>query len=147
MTSLHKIVDACQDGTYAPLVARMPSGWAVMGVKQFLAGYCMLVPDPVVPSLNALDAEGRAQYLTDMARLGDAVIAATGAVRANYAIFGNQDPALHAHVVPRFNEEPDELRTNHPWAYNWAAAPEFDEAVHGALRDAIRSHLLTDKEP
>jgi hypothetical protein len=31
-----------------------------------------------------------------MAALGDAVLAVRRAVRINYAIFGNEDPALHA---------------------------------------------------
>jgi hypothetical protein len=49
-----------------------------------LPGYCLLLPDPVVPSLNDLDAEARAAYLLDMGRLGDAVLQATDALRMNY---------------------------------------------------------------
>jgi diadenosine tetraphosphate (Ap4A) HIT family hydrolase len=52
----------------------------------------------------------------------------TGAARINYAIFGNQEPALHAHVIPRYLDEPQALRTAQPWAYDWSQAPAFDRA-------------------
>ena len=43
----------------------------------------------------------------------------TGALRINYAIFGNQEPALHTHFIPRYADEPEKLRGSHPWAYDW----------------------------
>lgn len=112
-----------------------------MGQRQVLAGYSLLLPDPVVPHLNVLSAAERDRFLADLGRLGDAVLAATGALRINYAIFGNLEPALHAHVHPRYAEEQEAMRTNNPWAYDWAQAPRFDLQLHGPLRDAIRARL------
>jgi diadenosine tetraphosphate (Ap4A) HIT family hydrolase len=123
------------------MIARLASGWAVFGESQFLRGYALLLPDPVVPHLNALAAAARAQFLGDMALLGDAVLAATGALRINYAIFGNQEPALHAHVVPRYANESAELKSAHPWAYDWAAAPPFNPTENAQLRAAVREKL------
>jgi diadenosine tetraphosphate (Ap4A) HIT family hydrolase len=141
MTAIHRIVEACRAGAEPALVARLASGWVVMGQRQVLAGYCLLLPDPVVPHLNALGAPERDRFMADLGRVGDAVLAATGAVRVNYAIFGNLEPALHAHVHPRYADEPDAMRTQNPWAYDWAKADAFNEAMHGALRDAIRARL------
>jgi catechol 2,3-dioxygenase-like lactoylglutathione lyase family enzyme/diadenosine tetraphosphate (Ap4A) HIT family hydrolase len=141
MTAIHRMVEACRAGAEPALVARMESGWAVMGQRQVLAGYCLLVPDPVVPHLNALSAPGRDRFLSDLGALGDAVLSATKALRINYAIFGNLEPALHAHVHPRFADEPEAMRTSNPWAYDWTSAPAFDLAVHSQLRDSIRRHL------
>jgi diadenosine tetraphosphate (Ap4A) HIT family hydrolase len=107
------------------VIARLFSGWAVFGERQFVRGYALLLPDPVVPNLNALGARERIAFLSDMSRLGDALLKVTGAVRINYAIFGNQEPALHAHVIPRYTDEPEPLRTAQPWAYDWGAAPPF----------------------
>ncbi len=76
-----------------------------------------------------------------MARIGDALLAVTAAVRINYAIFGNLEPALHAHIVPRYADEPAALRTQHPWAYDWNAAPPFDPGSCGALAAALRGEL------
>lgn len=142
-TAIHRRVAACRAGSDPTLIARLPSGWAVMGDPQVLAGYCLLLPDPVVPDLNALGSGERDQFLADMARLGDAVLKATGALRINYAIFGNLEPALHAHVFPRFANEPEGLRTAHPWTYDWNAAARFSAAHHEGLLAAIRSQLLS----
>ena len=73
----------------------------------------------------------------------DGYVSDSGASRINYAILGNQEPALHAHVIPRFADEPDKLRTSHPWAYNWEAAPLFERAAFqvlavGLLRELTR---------
>jgi diadenosine tetraphosphate (Ap4A) HIT family hydrolase len=139
-TAIHHLVDACRGGSEL-VVARLRSGWAVMGERQVLPGYCLLLPDPVVPHLNALEPSARDLFMSDLGRLGDAVLAATSAVRINYAIFGNLEPALHAHVHPRYAYEPPAMRTNNPWAYDWSEAPSFDVAAHAAVRDAIRREL------
>ena len=141
MTAIHRIVEACRAGAEPALVARMVSGWVVMGQRQVLSGYCLLLPDPVVPHLNALAPAARDRFMADLGRLGEAVQAATGALRINYAIFGNLEPALHAHVHPRYADEPEGMRTQNPWAYDWSSAHAFNEAMHGALRDAIRARL------
>jgi diadenosine tetraphosphate (Ap4A) HIT family hydrolase len=140
MTAIHRLVEAARAGDPS-VIARLPSGWAVMGQRQVLRGYCLLLPDPVVPDLNALDSAMRDRFMCDFARLGQAVKEATGAIRINYAIFGNLEPALHAHVHPRFADEPAEFSTQNPWAYDWSQAPMFSPELHGALRDAIRAHL------
>jgi diadenosine tetraphosphate (Ap4A) HIT family hydrolase len=85
----------------------------------------------------------RAQFLADMAVLGDAVLAVTGALRVNYAMYGNLAPALHAHVFPRYADEPEFARTGHPWVYDWSAAPAFDLDAHGMLLAALKLALLT----
>ena len=140
-TAIHRQVESCRRGDDPTVITRMRSGWAVMGRKQVLKGYCLLLPDPVVPHLNALSARDRDQFMAELGLLGDAVLAVTGALRINYAIFGNLEPALHAHVHPRYSDEPIEMRTNNPWAYDWTQAPRFDLQLHGPLRDAIRARL------
>jgi diadenosine tetraphosphate (Ap4A) HIT family hydrolase len=141
-TAIHKMVEACRTEAHAPLIARMSSGWAVMGNSQFLRGYSLLLPDPVVPHLNSMDAWTRDRFLSDMGRLGDAVLRATGALRINYAMFGNVEPALHAHVIPRYTDEAEAMRTAHPWAYDWNAAPRFALPECGVLLGKIRESLL-----
>jgi len=126
-TIIHQRVQLCRDGGFEKCIAKMPSGWAVMGDVQFLPGYCLLLPDPVV--------------LTDMTRLGDAVLAATNAVRINYEMLGNLEPALHAHVFPRFNDEVAELKTSPVWFYDWKNAPQFNITSHQTLMSSIKNEL------
>lgn len=140
-TAIHRRVDALRAGSDRGFIARLASGWAVMGERQVLPGYCLLLPDPVVPTLQALTGAGRAQFLMDMAALGDAVQKVTHALRINYAILGNLEPALHAHVIPRYQHEPAEYLTTHPWAYDWNAAPAYDPEQHRELRNRIHAAL------
>lgn len=140
-TAIHRRVDALRAGRDPTFVARLASGWAVMGERQVLPGYCLLLPDPVVPTLNALAGGERSAFLADMAALGDAVLAVTHAIRINYAIFGNQDPALHAHVIPRYHDEPAPFAAAHPFAYDWEQAPAFEAERHRELRDRIHAAL------
>ena len=142
-TAIHGLVDRCRSGVQPGLIARLPSGWAVMGERQVFRGYCLLLPDPVAPHLNALPVAARSRFLADMARVGDALLEVTGALRINYAMFGNVEPALHAHLFPRYADEPDGTRTAQPFALNWAEAPEFSVAGCGELRDRLRALLVT----
>jgi diadenosine tetraphosphate (Ap4A) HIT family hydrolase len=135
------MVDLCRAGQYSAMVARMPSGWVVMGERQVFVGYCLLLPDPVVPHLNSLRGADRGQFLSDMALLGDALVASTGALRINYAMFGNVEPALHAHVFPRYADEPAGTRTAHPWALDWSLAPAYSDNSYGDLRRRIAACL------
>lgn len=139
MKTIQDFVEECRSGALDRMIAKMPSGWAVMGDPQVLPGYCLLYPDPVPKDLNS--CPDRDLFLADMARLGDAVLKATGAARINYEILGNLDPALHAHVVPRYSNEVEELRSKPVWFYDWPSSPAFDPTVHGELLQAIRERL------
>lgn len=139
-------VELARRGANEAVIGRLPSGWAVVGDVQFLPGYCLLLADPVVASLNDLDEVRRAEFLRDMARLGDAILRVTSAERINYEILGNSEPELHAHLFPRYWSEPPELRRLPAWFYDWAGAPRYDPAAHAELRNALRSALLDDAQ-
>jgi diadenosine tetraphosphate (Ap4A) HIT family hydrolase len=141
VTLIHTWVERCRAGDYAPAVARMPSGWVIMGERQVLPGYCLLLPDPLVPHLNALPSPARDRFLADMARVGDALLRVTSALRINYALYGNVEPALHAHVFPRFADEPAATRTAQPWALDWNRAPAWSAAEYGDLQRLIAAEL------
>jgi diadenosine tetraphosphate (Ap4A) HIT family hydrolase len=138
-TAIHRRVAALRAGTEPASIARLASGWLVLGDPQVIRGYCLLLPDPVVPDLNALAAGPRATFLADMTAAGDVLKEVLGATRINYAIYGNLEPALHAHLFPRRGDEPAALVTAQPWAWDWGAAPRFDPALHGALLARLRA--------
>jgi diadenosine tetraphosphate (Ap4A) HIT family hydrolase len=140
-TAIHAMVERCRAGDFPAAVVRLRSGWVVMGERQVLTGYCLLLPDPVVPHLNALPSDLRGQFLSDMALIGDALMAVTVATRINYALFGNVEPALHAHIFPRHAAEPEATRSAQPWALDWNAAPAYSEAVHAELRGRIAAGI------
>ena len=138
-------LEALSRGENPRFVARVPSGWVELASNQFRRGYCLLLADPLVPSLNDANESVRAQFLLDMARVGDAVRAATGAVRCNYGIYGNLDPFLHAHIVPRFADEPEAERTLPPLSLPVSVREEpstvFDPERDRELVEGIRRSL------
>jgi diadenosine tetraphosphate (Ap4A) HIT family hydrolase len=149
-TLIHERVQAARAGTNPTVICRMPSGWAVLCDVQFLRGYSLLLPDPVVPDLNALDQDKRAEYLLDMTILGDALLAVTGAYRINYEILGNLDAALHAHVIPRYMTEPEEMRRRPAFFYDrdYRNSVKFDyerdKALIEQIAQAVRQYRQVD---
>lgn len=139
-------LQALREGKNPRLVARVPSGWVELAPFGFRRGYCLLLADPLVASLDDASEEVQAGFLRDMARLGGAVRAATGAVRCNYSIYGNLDPFLHAHVVPRFLDEPEDERTSPPLSLPLTVrenpAVAFDAERDRELMERIRRALL-----
>ena len=125
-TLIHRRVEMAREGKNETVICRVPSGWAVLADVQFLRGYSLLLPDPVVFDLNVLSLADRMAFLQDMAIIGDALLELTGAMRMNYDILGNGEPALHVHIFPRYEDEPDEFRRGPAFFYDWGKAPKFD---------------------
>jgi diadenosine tetraphosphate (Ap4A) HIT family hydrolase len=140
-TLIHRRVRECRAGTNPKSIARLHSGWVVLGDVQFVRGYSLLLPDPVVPDLNALSHADRRTLLFEASVVGDALLEITKAARINYEILGNLDPALHVHVFPRFADEPEDLRTRPVWFYDWNAAPAFDAQRDAPLMERVRAYL------
>lgn len=146
-TAIHRMINDARVGRNPRVISRMASGWAVLGERQIMQGYSLLLPDPVVPHLNALSLAERIQFLRDMSILGDAVLQVTKAVRINYEMLGNLEPALHAHVIPRYgNAEPPALCTRPIWFYDWEQAPFFDATRDGDLIRKIEACLKSMNE-
>ena len=140
-TLVHRRVEAAGNGENPTVICRVRSGWAVLGDNQILRGYSLLLPDPVVPDLNALPEAERMQFCSDMIHLGDALLEVTDAYRINYAVLGNLDPALHAHVTPRYLDEDEDKRQAYGRYENEAALP-FDLERDRGLMEAIKTVLV-----
>src|SRR5579875_1704530 len=129
---------AAERGVNPLVLARLPSGFAVIGDTQFLPGYCLLLASPRVGELDDLPYGRRLDFLRDMSLLGEAVRQVCRPIRMNYEIFGNADPFLHAHVLPRYSWEPLENLhapvSHYPREQRLAPEHIFSEGVHGALK-------------
>ena len=135
-------VEAARRGQNQFVICRMKSGWLVIGDVQPLPGYCVLLADPVVDSINAMEQAQRIQYSLDVIRAGDALLAVTDAYRINYETLGNSEPALHIHIIPRYRAEPDDKRGRVAWlVYDWKTARQFDPVQDGLFVERMRAHL------
>jgi diadenosine tetraphosphate (Ap4A) HIT family hydrolase len=116
-TLIHERVRLAQRAENPTVICPVPSGWVVLGDNQTIRGYTLLLSDPVVPDLNCLSLARRGAFLRDMSIVGDALLEVTGAYLVNYAVLGNTDNELHAHIHPRQEDEPDDKRRSGTWAY------------------------------
>ena len=141
-TAIHKKIRLADAGELPSAIIKLKSGWLIAGDVQVLQGYCVLMNAPVARDLNALNESQRIQYSLDMAAAGDALLEVRGAYRINYETWGNLDPALHTHIVPRFQDEPDSQRVLPPrQAYDWPNSRPFDPALDGPWMKAVREFL------
>jgi diadenosine tetraphosphate (Ap4A) HIT family hydrolase len=141
-------VEAARRGENPYVIAQMASGWLVIGDVQPLAGYSLLLADPVVESVNALGETARTRYWLDVSRIGDALLKVTGAWRINYETWCNQEPSLHTHITPRYLSEADaDRRRPACTAYDWATSRPFDAAIDGAFMERMRAALMEVEPP
>ncbi|MGZ3601119.1 MAG: hypothetical protein ACXWQ5_15740 [Ktedonobacterales bacterium] len=139
-------VGAARRGEHPLILAPMPSGYAVLGDTQFLPGYCVLLASPRVEGLNDLMLEQRREFLLEMALLGDAVMAVCQPERIDYAIMGDADHFLQAHVHARYDWEPEEYRNSSAFSYpreRWTdPAYQYSEERHGELQAMLSDMVL-----
>jgi diadenosine tetraphosphate (Ap4A) HIT family hydrolase len=140
-------VGSAHRGENPMVMARMRSGFAVIGDTQHLPGYSLLLcEDASVDHLTDLPRDRRQTFLLDMTLLGEAIEHACrplGLRRINYEVLGNSLPLLHAHVHARYEWEPPELIGGPVWRYPGAVRNDaaYDNREHGELRETIRTEL------
>jgi diadenosine tetraphosphate (Ap4A) HIT family hydrolase len=136
---------AFEQGTNPMVIAKMKSGFAVIGDTQFLPGYCLLIAYPKVDQLHDLPQEKREEYLSDMSLLGEAVQSVCNPRRVNYSILGNTDPFLHTHVFPRYDWEPEVAKRYPVWRYpneKWTNDEyQYNDEKHRQLKEQLINTL------
>ncbi len=138
---------AAERGENPTVLARLRTGWAVIGDTQHLPGYCLLLNAGQADHLTDLPRAVRAEFLLDVSLLGEAVRTVCSAHdrafrRVNYEVLGNSWPHLHAHVHPRYEWEPDEFRNRPVWTYPDRKDPRHRLGDrHAALRDYLAAEL------
>jgi diadenosine tetraphosphate (Ap4A) HIT family hydrolase len=143
MNLIEQRVQTAREGRNPYVICRLPSSWLVIGDVQPVKGYCLLLADPVCESANSLSNNERNQFCLDMIRVGDALLEVTGAHRINYEIYGNSVPALHAHITPRYPNEPSwKLTLPAALAHPKFLARRFDPGKDGQFVEAMKVLLV-----
>ncbi|MFB9235992.1 diadenosine tetraphosphate hydrolase [Plantactinospora siamensis] len=142
-------IGAALRGANPTVLARLSSGFAVIGDTQFLPGYCVLLTDdPGINRLLDLPRAGRLAFLADMDLVGEAVQRVCARRdpafrRVNYSILGNLDAYLHAHIHARYDWEPPDLVTGPVFSY--PRATRLDPAAQlGPRHDDLRRELAAE---
>ncbi|MFD7915146.1 HIT family protein [Streptomyces sp. NPDC059752] len=146
----HDRLGAAERGENPTVLARMQTGWAVIGDTQHLPGYCLLLYAGEANHLTDLPRAERARFLLDLSLLGEAVERVCGKRdpayrRLNYEVLGNSWEHLHGHVHPRYHWEPPKLLHGPVWRYGEErTAPEHTLGPqHEDLRMDIANALAS----
>lgn len=146
----HDRIGSAHRGQNPTVLRRLDAGFAVIGDRQFLPGYSVLLTDdPAVTRLSDLPRPRRIAYLTDLERFAEAVERACRRLdpafrRVNIEILGNTDPYLHAHIWPRYDWEPADRVRLPVWLYGeefWRGERYGLSSSHDGLRTAIGEEL------
>ena len=103
-------------------------------------GRCLVVFDKHKDHLEDLSEYELSYFMRCVTKVGEAVKKVVGAKRMNYAILGNAVSHVHAHVIPRFETDPNPNQS--PWNRHDKAgeltkerATEIIEEIREALND------------
>ena len=103
-------------------------------------GRCLVVFPKHVEHLEDLDAYEMEHFMMCVTKVGRVVREVVGAKRMNYAVLGNAVPHVHAHVIPRFETDPNPNQS--PWNRHDKAgeltkerATEIIEAIRKGIKE------------
>jgi diadenosine tetraphosphate (Ap4A) HIT family hydrolase len=136
-------VAAALRGENPMVMARMVSGFAVIGDTQHLPGYSLLLcDDESVNHLTDLDWERRKAFLFDLSLIGEAVGACrgNGLRRINYEVLGNSLNVLHGHVHARYEWEPKKRNSTTALPLWTIPVPKTSPAFAPSLKRTPRSN-------
>lgn len=87
-------------------VAELASSHLRMPRNQFVRGYCVLVCRVHVKEPHELPPGQQVAFFGELTAAARALESVFQPIKMNYLILGNQVPHLHAHLVPRFADDP-----------------------------------------
>lgn len=103
-----------------------------------LPGYCLVVwKHGHVAEPTELGSEAAAGFWRELLAVGRAVETRFDPVKLNYSILGNWVPHLHAHVLPRYHDDPAPGGPL-PWGANRSADPIPEPTLHAQATDIRR---------
>ena len=99
---------ACGGGWPDPAdrIAELSESVVYLHADQFFPGWSVLVLRRHATELFELERARRARLMEEVSDVARALALEFGARKVNYALFGNQLPHVHWHVIPRLADDP-----------------------------------------
>lgn len=133
---INRRVALARTGTNPAVIARMPSGWAVVGDVHPVHGYTLLLADPGVPGINALALPDRSSFLHDMVTLGDALLDVTRASGSTTRPSATPSPRCTL-TCPHDTDGARAPAARPVWHYDWSQARVLAPEAHEAFGRAV----------
>lgn len=136
---------SCSFGVWLPVADLSVATLGLYDDARF-PGRSILVLREHAEDFDDIDSSVACAFISDVRASSRAIRAVTKAVRLNYAILGNREPHLHAHLIPRTSS--DAAATLPPWNHPEARSPLPEgEVVRlvDEIRTALRNIIVSDR--
>jgi diadenosine tetraphosphate (Ap4A) HIT family hydrolase len=127
----------CRFSLWHPLVSLGVSTLGFYDDARF-PGRCILVLNEHLEDFAEMPPALTNLFAADVQHAGRTLKRVTGAVRVNYAILGNKERHVHAHLIPRPPGDP--VPTRAPWEHpapQSSLKPEELDRLKAAIRQAL----------
>ena len=95
------------------LVHEFANSILIVGDHQFFSGYCVLIQKDHHREMHEMSKADQLQLCEDLMLSAQAIAQEFKPWKMNQASLGNQDPHVHWHLFPRYENDPN--HRNHPW--------------------------------
>ena len=119
-------VAAADAGRNPHLVAVMEHSIFVVGDHQWHRGYAVVALKEHVREPYDLTPDVQRAHFREVMRAAEALDKTFQPVKMNFSCYGNAEPHVHWHVVPRYADDP------HPGQDPWEDVERFGERTIGA---------------
>lgn len=108
-------LDLARKGENFHFVRDLGTSALFVGDHQFFRGYCVLVAKRHVRELHQMSSEDGRSLHDELMHVCAIITKTFDVHKINLASFGNIDEHVHWHIIPRYAEEPDDLRRDQPF--------------------------------
>jgi diadenosine tetraphosphate (Ap4A) HIT family hydrolase len=135
------IVGRITDGSFSDLIAELPRSWLILGDAQFYRGYCVLLAKRHVTEMHLMPRGEAHELLDELLAVGKTLERVVAPSKLNYECLGNQEPHVHWHVFPRYND--DAMRFAPVWLrLESERKVSLEDFERRRLVDALRTNLI-----
>src|SRR5215469_1699251 len=127
------IIEKIRDGVSPDWIAELPRSWLILGDAQFYRGYCLVLAKRHVTELHEMPRTEAHELLDEILAVGRTLAEILRPLKLNYECLGNQEPHVHWHIFPRYEDDP--MRQGPVWL-----RPEAERKI--SLAEDIRIELI-----
>ncbi|MBF2002946.1 MAG: HIT family protein [Synechococcales cyanobacterium M58_A2018_015] len=103
---------AWRQGSNPHVICELEHSLFVVGDHQFHRGYSLVLFKQHVRELHELSAAMQTTLFQEVMYAANVIVATFHPYKMNYACYGNSEPHVHWHIIPRYQTDPE--RQSHP---------------------------------